>query len=330
MTRWRRGFPAHAGMDPTGRRRHCDGSRLPRTRGDGPFQRRWARSLARASPHTRGWTLSIHDTVTDQDGFPAHAGMDLISTRTGTPTLRLPRTRGDGPRDLPSGCRSHRASPHTRGWTLKGSPRPSPRGGFPAHAGMDPYRDRLRRRDPWLPRTRGDGPRASTSRVSSASASPHTRGWTRLALPAQSRTVGFPAHAGMDPQLAQSPPASQWLPRTRGDGPVLAALAGMRPGASPHTRGWTPARLSTAGNGHGFPAHAGMDPDDGGRHRDPAGLPRTRGDGPCASGWRRLNGRASPHTRGWTRQHAGAGVDIDGFPAHAGMDPKVDALEAQR
>ena len=85
-----------------------------------------------------------------------------------------------------------------------------------------------------------------------------------------------------------------------------------------------------------------MDPSD-----PPAGscllrLPRTRGDGPdvmdksvltgSASphtrGWTReaqtaqLRERASPHTRGWTHGMPDEFVVEDGFPAHAGMDPR--------
>ena len=114
------------------------------------------------------------------------------------------------------------------------------------------------------------------------------------------------------------------LPRTRGDGPLIAgawlsklrswgspAHAGMdrrcSPAASshaavrapPHTRGWTPS-----------PAV-----------RRSTGLPRTRGDGPLPD-YRATTTAAPPHTRGWTPAgvlHRDAGP---GSPAHAGMDPR--------
>ena len=54
---------------------------------------------------------------------------------------------------------------------------------------------------------------------------------------------------------------------------------------------------------------------------DTGGFPRTRGDGPwlCRS-WRVRRG-VSPHTRGWTRTTELQLDRVDGFPAHAGMDP---------
>ena len=177
------GFPAHAGMDP--------------------------KYIRCASGHTA-----------DRWGFPAHAGMDPMSA------------------GLPAGT-SVRASPHTRGWTRFGDgfdrlmrrtrgDGPSSTWRLPAHAGMDPGMDPgggsgdVREASPhtrgwthradqpagprsrWLPRTRGDGP-------ASANASLRRPG-----------LVGFPAHAGMDPDLRprQRGGTVDGLPRTRGDGPV--------------------------------------------------------------------------------------------------------------
>ena len=50
-------------------------------------------------------------------GFPAHAGMDPDVLRDTLLVLRLPRTRGDGPRRKVRAGQSIEASPHTRGWT---------------------------------------------------------------------------------------------------------------------------------------------------------------------------------------------------------------------
>ena len=71
-----RGFPAPAGMDPsstTGWRRRCG---IPRTRGDGPGDGQDDSESARDSPHPRGWTPSTFFHRSDDDGFPAPAGMD--------------------------------------------------------------------------------------------------------------------------------------------------------------------------------------------------------------------------------------------------------------
>ena len=72
----RSGFPAHAGMDPARSGWSPAGSRLPRTRGDGPATRGPRGVSTRASPHTRGWTLPGQLAVGEGQGFPAHAGMD--------------------------------------------------------------------------------------------------------------------------------------------------------------------------------------------------------------------------------------------------------------
>ena len=213
------------------------------------------------------------------------------------------------------------ASPHTRGWTLRAAPVGHRLEGFPAHAGMDPTHAHDATPLRGLPRTRGDGPRSGRMPSAIDLASPHTRGWTAGARRPHRAARGFPAHAGMDPRQLDCSAEPARLPRTRGDGPLAGAPAARRSVASPHTRGWT--RYAQAGRpaGRGFPAHAGMDP-----HRwpyvpVPAGLPRTRGDGPCSAAGGFETPWASPHTRGWTPDQATAPALQGGFPAHAGMDP---------
>ena len=132
-----RGFPAHAGMDPSRCGAGWPGPRLPRTRGDGPGSTMSGSRPAGASPHTRGWT---HAEAADHGrarGFPAHAGMDPRPACRARAAGWLPRTRGDGP--LQDGPRDDplEASPHTRGWTRGRRPARGADHGFPAHAGMD-------------------------------------------------------------------------------------------------------------------------------------------------------------------------------------------------
>ena len=334
VLRWG-GFPAHAGMDPL--RRSGAGGRLPRTRGDGPCSgscrknrrgasphtRGWTRDNLRdpASPHTRGWTLVSSHRILPVSGFPAHAGMDPPRPRRRRHRPGLPRTRGDGPWWKTVDDQSDVASPHTRGWT-RGMGVAGARGrGFPAHAGMDPPRRCPGRRRPWLPRTRGDGPRGATTLDVASRASPHTRGWTGFPVACATCTGGFPAHAGMDPGQPWRSGSRSWLPRTRGDGPdTQDATIGVFT-ASPHTRGWTQVESYGMAVGRGFPAHAGMDPRPCSARARTHGLPRTRGDGPRRVPAPRLAVRASPHTRGWTRGRVGSPCSEEGFPAHAGMDP---------
>ena len=213
-------------------------------------------------------------------------------------------------------------SPHTRGWTLGGSVLGRVEEGFPAHAGMDPAAPSGRRRRSGVPRTRGDGPSIRTPTAWAFRGSPHTRGWTRDQRMVAARRAGFPAHAGMDLRGTRWNSSPAWVPRTRGDGPAIAAVRRPDRSGSPHTRGWTCVRLWTARPLLGFPAHAGMDRRCGSAAASRPRVPRTRGDGPNASSSEHTADRGSPHTRGWTR-HPGHGRDLaHGFPAHAGMDPR--------
>ena len=138
-------------------------------------------------------------------------------------------------------------------------------------------------------------------------------------------TPGFPAHAGMDPAFTFAEIWSERLPRTRGDGPRPSDDDSRDRPASPHTRGWTLDELYLAGLGGGFPAHAGMDPPSSFRVSFGMRLPRTRGDGPQVVPDRSPHRTASPHTRGWTRRQPRGNQPQQGFPAHAGMDPRRSA-----
>ena len=238
---------------------------------------------------------------------------------------RLPRTRGDGPVFGSLARAFEGASPHTRGWTLGVALETLGNRGFPAHAGMDRARSASRPATRRLPRTRGDGPAHVRRAARPAGASPHTRGWTHGGSGPDARGSGFPAHAGMDLIQLVDHSARARLPRTRGDGPWTIGGRRWRLTASPHTRGWTPSIVVTTWPPTGFPAHAGMDPCRCCRPRTRPRLPRTRGDGPFHVAIPTVFLWASPHTRGWTlRQYLVALAD-DGFPAHAGMDPRNGA-----
>ena len=315
------GFPAHAGMDPPRRRMRASCPWLPRTRGDGPRPSPPACVPAPASPHTRGWTRAAGGRVRPHHGFPAHAGMDRCCGRSGSGWRRLPRTRGDGPVIWWVVFPLNSASPHTRGWTVPACTVARRCRGFPAHAGMDPTLASSWTLIGRLPRTRGDGPASASVLNFSPSASPHTRGWTRRQRCAGGEGAGFPAHAGMDPWWWRRRSLRPGLPRTRGDGPRRSRGSSQRGWASPHTRGWTRRRRSAPRRTRGFPAHAGMDPRTSADAALRCRLPRTRGDGPWAgTPWSPAT-TASPHTRGWTAGIESAQRFIEGFPAHAGMDP---------
>ena len=267
-------------MDRCARPSACPRARLPRTRGDGPQRAHRERQKAAASPHTRGWTREAWGVGVEEEGFPAHAGMDPWACCGARSFPRLPRTRGDGPAHSASERSFPSASPHTRGWTLGVLTAKARMKGFPAHAGMDRRQPGAGQHAAGLPRTRGDGPSETTGSNLVDQASPHTRGWTFFVLAISSPVPGFPAHAGMDPMNRSRSSRSFGLPRTRGDGPRPTAATPTGSSASPHTRGWTLLADRPQAGQRGFPAHAGMDPQ---ADPDPAsteGLPRTRGDGP--------------------------------------------------
>ena len=144
------------------------------------------------------------------------------------------------------------------------------------------------------PHTRGWTPVALASSGQSGRgevASPHTRGWTREVAdaPCGHAAGGFPAHAGMDPlswSKTSSRRARAWLPRTRGDGPDATRRTTMLP--------W---------------------------------LPRTRGDGPRSQSKRR--GRTRHVSQGFPA-HAGMDPTSIGFPAHAGMTPDTRHRQESR
>ena len=307
-------------MDPSRTIGSICATGLPRTRGDGPVSSSSVITTTSASPHTRGWTRRQILDVLVRWGFPAHAGMDRAVEARHPPRQRLPRTRGDGPRNMRTQDVLDEASPHTRGWTRGNPDAGQPDRGFPAHAGMDPPASAGAPAPPRLPRTRGDGPRMVGNWQRWWEASPHTRGWTHVERPDPADGPGFPAHAGMDPGFSFSRSPIFRLPRTRGDGPRRTVDARDSPTASPHTRGWTAGARALGGQAAGFPAHAGMDLSSRGGAGGGGGLPRTRGDGPRGRARSRRGALASPHTRGWTLKQEAMQRELEGFPAHAGMD----------
>ena len=158
-------------------------------------------------------------------------------------------------------------SPHTRGWTeYNSSEGKFEKPVFPAHAGMDRYRQVASSMPMRFPRTRGDGPRRARSTPPTRGFSPHTRGWT---TPPGTRSCPggvFPAHAGMDRVFPLERELTLVVFPAHAGMDLKEAIAGDNIGAlfSPHTRGWTAL------------------PGDARAHH--LRFPRTRGDGPCFPG----------------------------------------------
>ncbi len=178
------------------------------------------------------------------------------------------------------------------------------------------------RKHPWrdrFPRPRGDGPQAPAPAHHRVAVSPPTRGWPLEVSGHRSRPHGFPAHAGMARLPGGALGAFSWFPRPRGDGPVVARVAGVAGKVSPPTRGWPLMTQPAPRIIRGFPAHAGMAPARGMSPYSATRFPRPRGDGPVWLITAEPTMSVSPPTRGWPHAtHADEGLHI-GFPAHAGM-----------
>ncbi len=277
--------------------------------------------IREAPPRSRGWTASPVRLIEAHTGSPAFAGMDPTPASTASGRSRLPRVRGDGPRDRTAKLFGPLAPPRSRGWTRCAHRDVRHADGSPAFAGMDPLRPLAGQRRRWLPRVRGDGPYRRSHATCPSWAPPRSRGWTRGRRDGLRRGPGSPAFAGMDPPLARGRRSTGGLPRVRGDGPHPQPLAVRLRRAPPRSRGWTaldsPATLADAGS----PAFAGMDPATRSRSRGIRRLPRVRGDGPWREVSREDADTAPPRSRGWTRGDLRPAPLARGSPAFAGMDP---------
>ena len=172
-----------------------------------------------AAPPTRGWTPCPLLRGQAGHGCPAYAGMDPRTLFLSSALARLPRLRGDGPREVASAAVAALAAPPTRGWTRPLWICSVPVQGCPAYAGMDPGQHSRERGTPGLPRLRGDGPDLMARQERGVLAAPPTRGWTRRAPICPDQATGCPAYAGMDPWYESESDRRQRLPRLRGDGP---------------------------------------------------------------------------------------------------------------
>ncbi len=134
--------------------------RLPRMRGDRPTHVVPYRCPRRATPHARGSTSASRRARHCASGYPACAGIDLSSHRLTPPMVWLPCMRGDRPVTVTGNNISGEATPHARGSTCHICYGDIFWPGYPACAGIDPLPHDLCADRQWLPRMRGDRPRA--------------------------------------------------------------------------------------------------------------------------------------------------------------------------
>jgi len=109
--------------------------------------------------------------------------------------------RGDRPDEKPLQIRDCRATPHARGSTARRHDLDSRDIGYPACAGIDlvwriAIRAYLR-----LPRMCGDRPQFGERKAQTVAATPHARGSTYTLLHILIVCSGYPACAGIDPNL---------------------------------------------------------------------------------------------------------------------------------
>ena len=195
--------------------------------------------VIRAPPHARG---SLRETR----GARGSAGADGAAVAAPSSTRRAKRRRQARTTSRRAGARKwkHACSAGgyhnevTRnGWNgptdehRPGSPRTPPERGSTRAAVAAP---RLRRPPP---RASGERPRVPRHRQGFPWAAPRARGWTRPPRRGRVPASGCPARAGMDPRTPRR--RRRWLPRTRGDPPVMSERAAGSASRAPRARGRT-------------------------------------------------------------------------------------------
>ena len=170
--------PARAGMDRRSAQAAPWSHGIPRTRGDGPRNTTESWDTVKYPPHARGWTGTGHNKASLRGVSPARAGMDPSHSVGSVESIRIPRTRGDGPRSRRSSSWRSVYPPHARGWTHNVTIGRARNTVSPARAGMDPARRSSAAPCSGIPRTRGDGPLAMFVKPPVAKYPPHARGWT--------------------------------------------------------------------------------------------------------------------------------------------------------
>ncbi len=170
---------------------------------------------------------------------------------------------------------------------------------------------------------RGDRPIVGRVCAVVERATPHARGSTCTGSTPAAVSTGYPACAGIDPVTQGGRTHSYRLPRMRGDRPAPGADENSMALATPHARGSTQDQGVGRARQEGYPACAGIDPRVEGFRRLYRGLPRMRGDRPFDGAIAYSNREATPHARGSTSSNFSSPSLDAGYPACAGIDPKV-------
>ncbi len=198
-------LPARAGMVPRAPPRCASTVPAPRTRGDGPSERRRTSPYAVCSPHARGWSRRRRAIRRSSRLLPARAGMVPKEHGPSPAPSAAPRTRGDGPTQPSASAKAVACSPHARGWSLRAVRVGAAAELLPARTGMVPSGSRPGFRRCPAPRTRGDGPQITSEQADPFCCSPHARGWSLLEDGDRQPEGLLPARAGMVPAPGRRP-----------------------------------------------------------------------------------------------------------------------------
>ena len=213
-------YPACAGIDPPNTIHHHARRRLPRMRGDRPFEEGVWIDRGAFTPHARGSTYWMIVSTHWMLVYPACAGIDLIRNQVALDVFCLPRMRGDRP--YYSACEHCDAlfTPHARGSTRETWYAAYPHRVYPACAGIDRVYRSIRPGKTRLPRMRGDRPGRVDIPQQVIVFTPHARGSTSPGPVEPLGHIVYPACAGIDPKRSDQSSDGHGLPRMRGDRPA--------------------------------------------------------------------------------------------------------------
>ena len=130
-------YPACAGIDHVFGIQRMGELGLPRMRGDRPRLGIGLTMKHQFTPHARGSTCRLQESIHPIRVYPACAGIDPKFNTEGGASNGLPRMRGDRPPANPQPSAPQQFTPHARGSTLCTNPTSRNAQVYPACAGID-------------------------------------------------------------------------------------------------------------------------------------------------------------------------------------------------
>ena len=253
-------YPACAGIDLPYDKERVWRVSLPRMRGDRPLSAASVLVIFQFTPHARGSTLGKEGKGNSSSVYPACAGIDRNSSFYLSPSLGLPRMRGDRPNTWIGVIAVGVFTPHARGSTVSDWSTSISRWVYPACAGIDLEKVQTYEKENCLPRMRGDRPRLDGKISFAFWFTPHARGSTYGTVAWHGKRDVYPACAGIDPNVDLTSKCGKCLPRMRGDRPVSGGTLAYHLLFTPHARGSTICVWSLIFVSIVYPACAGIDP----------------------------------------------------------------------